>query len=147
MTYCSRHTIENFALGYVNIDEYGNDDWYVEGCFNGYPYDKHSCVQRGDPKYGQIGENDQLDNDPLGPNCKVGGSTFLTPRCVICDTGYVLKTFEGDNQRCVPITTEPEGCLRANKSGGCASCNYYEGYLPTDSATSDCYKFDPNRAF
>jgi len=134
-------------LGYAELEEDNWIRWKVEGCFNGYPFYKNSCLSKDDPEYAKIGELIFQNADPLGPNCKVGGMGDFYPRCIICDPGYVRQNYEDNRVRCIPITTQPEGCLWVNESGKCISCNDYEGYLPTDTESTSCYKFDPNKAF
>ena len=128
--------------------EFGVLTWSrIYACFDGYPnYLNSECVKATDSQIeGKLASLEQNPN-PVGPNCATG-YYYGDYRCIVCKEGYVIQSSRPSNSLCVEKTNQPEGCRVIDEFGKCTGCNWYYGFLPTDSATTDCYKFDPSLIF
>ena len=144
-SFCTKCQIKGAGLCFELIDPPQINRIVVFGCLDGYPSrDSSSCILRNESAKIKSLSNIAQQVDPL-PNCYLGvrpkDSEQLT--CWMCKEGYVATGKEPDI-KCIPKTTQPEGCLYVDNQGKCATCNYLYGWLPIDDQATSCYKFDPN---
>lgn len=107
-------------------------------CDNGYPsQDSRECILRGTEEF-----NNQAP--VLNENCLYGfrKGQYYPLKCYKCKEGWLAKYDpQSVEDQCYKPKTVVEGCM-IGSGYDCETCNYLEGWLPTDSYTTSCYKFE-----
>lgn len=142
-SYCIKSDIQGSLMEITEIRNNVERN-YVIACTNGYPNeDLTACILRGsaefyEPSRKLLGQG----ISPMNQNC-VDGTRKMGGRvnCQRCKEGWVANNSSETVQgQCFKLQTPVQGCM-IGRDQKCTVCDIFEGWLPTDSQVTSCYKF------